>query len=37
VIAVRATNTKGEPMPDTEVHQVVAALELEPLAVSDIA
>jgi MFS family permease len=35
VIALRATNTKGEPMPGPETQQSGTAFEGQPLAVSD--
>jgi MFS family permease len=35
VIALRATNTKGEPMPAPETHQILTDVDRQPLAVPD--
>jgi hypothetical protein len=35
VIALRATNTKGEPMPDPEAQQIVTEVDRQPVAVAD--
>jgi EmrB/QacA subfamily drug resistance transporter len=35
VIALRATNTKGEPMPAPETQQIVTDVDRQPLAVAD--